>query len=111
VAGVSGLHAAGEARKTCLAVSEWSTHCWAHGRSRSGNVLVPLASGGRHECFIGAPICCETPPAIIWDTPLMTMVGREPELARLADLLDRVESIRESGSGAASGVHRGRSPP
>ncbi len=24
----------------------------AHGRSRSGNVLVPLASGGRHECFL-----------------------------------------------------------
>jgi hypothetical protein len=36
-------------------VSEWSTHCWAHGRSRSGNVLVPLASGGRHECFCGKP--------------------------------------------------------
>jgi len=52
--------------------------------------------------FIGAPICCETPSDIIWDTPPMTMVGREPELARLADLLDHVESIRESGSGAAS---------
>jgi hypothetical protein len=26
----------------------------AHGRSRSGNVLVPLASGGRHECFTGS---------------------------------------------------------
>jgi predicted ATPase len=33
----------------------------------------------------------------------MTMVGREPELARLAELLDRVESIRRPGSGAASG--------
>jgi hypothetical protein len=53
---VSGPHVAGEARKTCLAVSEWSTHCMAHGRSRSGNVLVPLASGGRHECFAPNPL-------------------------------------------------------
>ena len=50
---VSGLHVAGETRKTRFAVSEWSTRCLAHGRSRSGNVLVPLASGGRHECFLG----------------------------------------------------------
>jgi hypothetical protein len=30
----------------------------AHDRSRSGNVLVPLASGGRHECFrTRRPLC------------------------------------------------------
>ena len=63
--GVSGLHVAGEARKTRFAVSELGTHCWAHGRSRSGNVLVPLASGGRHECFpgnlLGRPRRAENP--------------------------------------------------
>jgi hypothetical protein len=48
---VSGLHAAGEVPEARFAVSESSTHCLAHDRSRSGNVLVPLASGGRHECF------------------------------------------------------------
>ena len=41
----------GEARKTRFAVSEWSTHCMAHGRSRSGNVLVPLASVGARVFF------------------------------------------------------------
>ena len=35
---------------TRFAVSEWSTRLMA-GRSRSGNMLVPLASGGRHECY------------------------------------------------------------
>src|SRR5215210_3531237 len=33
-----------------LAASIWGTHRVTHGRSRSGIVLVPLASGGRHEC-------------------------------------------------------------
>jgi DNA-binding CsgD family transcriptional regulator len=39
----------------------------------------------------------------------MTMVGRERELARLADLLDRAESIRMPGGGVPSGDTRGQS--
>ena len=33
-----------------FAASIWGTHRVTHGRSRSGIVLVPLISGGRHEC-------------------------------------------------------------
>jgi hypothetical protein len=39
-----------------LAASIWGTHRVTHGRSRSGIMLVPLASGGRHECFGWLPV-------------------------------------------------------
>src|SRR5215203_5159873 len=83
---VSGPHVAGEARKTCLAVSEWSTHCLAHGRSRSGNVLVPLASGGRHECF-SAAFPLETPEDRRNGSTMCALVSGEDEAEYLDTFL------------------------
>ena len=51
----------------------------AHGRSRSGNVLVPLASGGRHECFTGALVQITTPGKPALGPSTCTLAGRENE--------------------------------
>jgi hypothetical protein len=40
-----------------LAASVWGTRRMAHGRSRSGIVLAPLASGGRREYLRPALSC------------------------------------------------------
>ena len=84
---VSGPHVAGEARKTRFAVSEWSTHCMAHGRSRSGNVLVPLASGGRHECFLAQFAQIRTAEDGRYGPTACTLVGGEDEAEHIDALL------------------------
>ena len=69
----------------------------AHGRSRSGNVLVPLASGGRHECFRAQLLRSRTPENGRYGPTACTLVGREDEAEDIDTLLF---GVQRTGAGA-----------